>query len=261
MGTKRSLAAIIALCTSIIYLQSSRAADRYVDDSHTSGTRDGTEWQYAFQYLQDAIDVASSGDTIHVAQGNYYPDLDGGFNAPAHTLGSRTESLALKPGVIMLGGYIGYNDASPNTRDPDLYPTILSGDIGTTSVATDNSYHVVTATNATAFPVTILDGFTIRDGFAEDNTSNRRGAGILISGAGSSPQFINCIIRDNFARRTTSPSTGSGGGVYSSATGIGSTIRFTNCDFLNNETGQFGGAAYIASAEPLNSRPATSSAT
>lgn len=52
----------------------SSAATWYVDDSHTSGTHDGTSWATAFQYLQDALDASNSLDTIKTAQGIYYPD-------------------------------------------------------------------------------------------------------------------------------------------------------------------------------------------
>lgn len=44
---------------------------------------------------------------------------------------------------------------------------MLSGDLGTANVNTDNSYHVVTANSAAA-----LDGFTIRGGNANQQ---RRG--------------------------------------------------------------------------------------
>lgn len=254
MGTKPIPRLVIALSAIIFLTQRPLlAADIFVDDSHTSGTFDGMGWGTSFRHLQDAIDVASSGDTIHVAQGTYYPDLDGGFNAPAHVLGSRTESLALKPGVIMLGGYIGYNDASPNTRDPDLYPTILSGDIGTTSVATDNSYHVVTVNNATAFPVTRLDGFTIRDGYANGGTTDHRvGAGITITGIDSSPRILNCIIENNTA---LSASVGQGGGLASRSTN--NTVVLTNCLFQNNSAELSGGAIYSANPELLDIQECT----
>ena len=40
---------------------------------------------------------------------------------------------------------------------PALYPTILSGDIGTTNNTLDNSDHVVTASNTDS--TAVLDGF------------------------------------------------------------------------------------------------------
>jgi hypothetical protein len=182
--------------------------------------------------------------TIHVAQGTYYPDLDGGFNAPAHVLGSRTETFSMKSDVTMLGGYIGYNDASPNTRDPDLYPTILSGEIGTTSVATDNSYHVVSANGVNTGA--ILDGFTIRDGYGASQTvsSQRKGAGIYITGVDSSPQVLNCIIRDNVVTGTGSAG-GHGAGVYADFLGNLASTVFDNCRFESNSARTAGGAAYV----------------
>jgi hypothetical protein len=42
-----------------------------------------------------------------------------------------------------LGG--SYTETSWTQRNPDLYDTVLNGDIGTSGVAADNSYHVVTS--------------------------------------------------------------------------------------------------------------------
>lgn len=240
MGTNRLIAIVIALWMTQLFGKAAVAANIYVDDSHTSGTLDGTSWTNSFQDIQDALDVAVANDVIHAAQGSYYPSVRTNPSVP------RSESFSLIPSVIIMGGYIGYNDASPDTRDPDLYPTILSGDIGTPSVSTDNCYHVVTANGVSS--TTILDGFTIEKGQADQSASNLRGAGIEIIGSNSSPQFFNCIIRNNYARRTTSFTTGRGGGVYASPTGSTATITFTNCEFLDNESGEIGGAVYISNA-------------
>ena len=48
----------------------------YVDDSAT-GTGDGTSWENASNSLSAAIDAARVGDTIHIAQGTYYPETVG----------------------------------------------------------------------------------------------------------------------------------------------------------------------------------------
>ena len=45
----------------------------YVDDDAT-GTSNGSSWANAYNYLQDALAVATSGDEILVAQGIYKPD-------------------------------------------------------------------------------------------------------------------------------------------------------------------------------------------
>lgn len=205
-----------------------RAGDIYVDDSHTSGTRDGQAWSTCFQFLQDAFGAASSDDIIHVAQGTYFPDDGAG-----HTNNSRTETFSLVSGVAVLGGYIGYNDPSPNTRDPSQYPTILSGDIGTVSLNTDNSYHVVTANSSSPIPpLTVLDGFTITAGFADDAATNgTQGAGILIKGTNSSPTIANCFL-------TANSTTSAGGGIGCTNAGH---PTFVNCRIEGNQATTTGG--------------------
>ncbi len=95
----------------------------YVDDSHTQGTPGGSSWADSFQYLQDALDLASGGDTIKVAQGTYYPD----DATSGHTADDPDETFLLESGVVIEGGYVGYDDQYPDTRDWELYVTIPSG--------------------------------------------------------------------------------------------------------------------------------------
>jgi predicted outer membrane repeat protein len=45
----------------------------YYVDSDAAGANDGSSWDDAFNYLQDALSAASSGDEIRVAQGIYRP--------------------------------------------------------------------------------------------------------------------------------------------------------------------------------------------
>jgi hypothetical protein len=47
----------------------------YVDDDNTNGPWDGTAEQ-PFQYIQDAIDVSSDGDTVFVFNGTYHEDIE-----------------------------------------------------------------------------------------------------------------------------------------------------------------------------------------
>src|SRR5207253_2426204 len=112
------------------------------------------------------------------------------------------------------------------------YPTILSGDIQQDLEPTNNVYNVInnygTGLNATA----VLDGFTITGAYnTYDITGGisgiTLGAGII--NYGSSPKFVNCIVRDN---TNASLNQAFGGGMYNK----NCSPQILNCQFLNNVT-------------------------
>ena len=74
----------------------------HVDDTATGPVHDGSSWCSAFLYLQDAIAIAETGDTIRVAQGLYKPDQGSG-----QTEGDRAATFALLPAVTIAGGFAG----------------------------------------------------------------------------------------------------------------------------------------------------------
>jgi len=183
----------------------------YVDAGAT-GANYGTSWTDAITDLAVALQQswAGSGQEIHVGAGIY--------KATATT--DRTVSFTLTNGVLILGGYAGSSSpADPDARDIGLYPTILSGDIGTAGGNTDNSYHVVvgSGTDATA----ILDGFVVGGGNADGAAlPNNRGGGMYSSSG--SPTIRNCTFTANSAS--------DGGGMYISS----GTPTLTNCTFSGN---------------------------
>ena len=136
----------------------------YVDGT-AAGVNDGSSWTNAYRYLQDALAAAKAPDKpveIRVAQGLYKPDLGTGI-----TPGDQAATFQLLNGVTLKGGYAGAAAPDPNTRDIELYETILSGDLKADDSADlrrsqDNSCRVVTAsaTDETA----VIDGFTITAG-------------------------------------------------------------------------------------------------
>jgi hypothetical protein len=97
---------------------------------NASGANNGTSWANAFTSLQSALAVAASPDNIWVAQGTYKPGT------------TRLDTFEMVDGVQIYGGFAG-TETLFSQRNPALHPTILSGDIGTAGVTTDNSYHVV----------------------------------------------------------------------------------------------------------------------
>ncbi|MCF7832327.1 MAG: DUF1565 domain-containing protein [Candidatus Marinimicrobia bacterium] len=170
-------------------------------------------WQGAYENLQDALSAASNGDEIWVAQGTYYPGAD------------RGDSFILKEGVKLYGGFYG-GESMLQDRDIHANPTILSGDIGISGNVSDNAYHVVrysgSLTNAT-----ILDGFTIRDGNANDGNG---GGGLLLEN-GAAPLIRNCHFYLN-------QSADGGGAVL-----LNNGVKFEYCLFESNSA-SMGGAVY-----------------
>ena len=103
-------------------------------DRDAPGVHDGTSWDTAYTYLQDALDAAASGESIWVAAGTYRPVLR---SDPADP---RSAAFRLKNGVAIYGGF---DPASGITqfedRDWENNQTILSGDIGRIGDDEDNS--------------------------------------------------------------------------------------------------------------------------
>jgi hypothetical protein len=197
------------------------AGTRYVNGALATGNNDGTSWADAYRgadAVAVALAAAVSGDEVWVAAGAYVPT----------TTATRTLSHQLKNGVAVYGGFNGTEIALAQ-RDWVANLTVLSGDIGTPGVNTDNSHHVVNGagTNSTA----VLDGFRVTLGNANvASANNDRGGGILCL-AGASPTVRNCHFLQN------SCTFGGGAGYVN-----GSSPTFVNTVFENNTGGSFGGA-------------------
>ena len=196
-------------------------------------TGDGScsTWENACT-LQEAIGQSGTIEFIWVAAGTHKPT----------STNDRTISFVLKDGITIYGGF---PPAGGNWSDRNwtLYPTILSGDIGTSGVQTDNSYHVVITSGVTLSAV--LDGFTITGGYTDDYGPGEYdwlGAGILnISG---SPTLNNLIITGN---NSTDLSGGSGAGMYNIEN---SNPILTNVTFSNNAAAS-GAGMYSENSSPV----------
>ncbi|HWB19685.1 MAG TPA: right-handed parallel beta-helix repeat-containing protein, partial [Phycisphaerales bacterium] len=198
----------------------------------------GLTWATAFQDIKSAYQLADpngSGATtfgqIWVAQGTYYPT----HFASANDARSKTFYIFHK-NLTVLGGFVG-DEADSSQRDFVAHPTILSGDIGVQGDPSDNVRYVLRAPSSSIDATAILDGFTVRDGNA--NNDLERGGGLLAEGG--HPQIRNCNFTNNYAYRR-------GAGIYSSA-----SLTVTDCTFINN-TGAIegGGGAELVGGTVTN---------
>jgi hypothetical protein len=213
----------------------------YVDDD-AHGLGDGSSWENAFNYLQDALAAAKTMGQpveVRVAQGIYRPDQ--GVNQIAGDDNARFE---LVEGVVLKGGYAGVLAPDPNARDVHRCQTTLSGDLLGNDVSVrspqslldertreDNSRNVVTGVRLSA--ATVLDGFTITGAshpWMLGRADSWGGAGVYLSHA--SPILADCRLQGNFSRG------GSGGALMNYGGGEPTVI---NCIFSGNLAG-YGGA-------------------
>lgn len=209
----------IGLVISILPTAAAEAAGaiyRVKENGSTSGSC-GESWGNSCS-LQYALNLAQAGDQVWVARGTYKPTASA----------DRTVSFNLKSGVAVYGGFAG-TETLLSQRDPVANFSVLSGDIGTPGVPTDNSYHVVYVlkTDQTG----LLDGFTVTDGYANGEIALNNGAGLY-------SYLSSAVIRNVIFQNNTTA--GKGGGVYSyESSGI-----YTNITFKNNSAGVVGGGMF-----------------
>jgi len=220
----------------------------YVDEESTEDpdTQNGRSWDTAFADLQDALAVVGDGQQIHVAGGSYYPDEAVAGYATV-TANDRNSTFTLPGKVSIYGGY----SSSSGERDVDEFVTILNGDLDQDDEAGEggivvedpsnhtknlNAYSVVTVSSIASDSPTLLDGFTITAGRADDSTSSwtDQGGGLYVTEADGFT-LNDCQVIGNYA-------TDNGGGIYWSNSG---TLTVSDCAFLANEATDNGAAVYV----------------
>lgn len=196
----------------------SRYNGYFVDQHVVGGRQDGSSWENAFITIQEALDQASQGDYIWVAQGNYSPPTDMPY-------------IIAYDSIKIYGGFAG-NETDLSERIFKSYPTILNGN-GNSVVKIDGSMIYTNYPPSHPCGVStamILDGFIIQNGDAED------GGGILFMN-GATATISNCFIRNNKA-------TNKGGGLYLTSPGCGhESPVFMNVEISGN-TASKGGAIF-----------------
>ena len=200
----------------------------YVNAAAT-GANNGTSWNDAFTSLQSALTTClQPNGEIWVAKGTYKPSA-----APtvcSACSASQNYTFHIKKTMKVYGSFAG-TETSLAERTPSVMSanqTILSGDIGTIGVNTDNTFHVVyiVANTVTFDGFKVVDGYALSGAYPIINGNAAYGAfggGVYVSFS-SAVTLSNLILSNNSAMAS-----GSGVDVEFS-----SNTLIDNCTFSNN---------------------------
>lgn len=203
---------------------------------NATGNNDGTSWLNAYTNFQTAIDAASAGDSLLVAQASYQP--------------ASGNSFIMKEGVKIFGGFLG-TESSFDQRSDANKPTLLG-----------NGNSVIRNENNALTSAALLDGFIITEG--GNYFASVAGGGMYNDGA--SPTISNCIFTANgtfdngggMCNYNAAPvitncifvsniSHSLGGAIFNA----NSSPLITNCTFsMNTITGLGGGGIYNIGSNP-----------
>lgn len=195
----------------------------YVRTPETGGddTHDGKSWATAFATIGHALETASSGNEVWVAQGVY------------------KENLTMKDGVNVYGGFKSYGNPGKREGERDIsnlkrdYQTILDGG-GNNRVV--YGYGITTAT--------MWEGLTIQNGSLK---TNGLGGGAYLDGSGI--KMKNCLIRKNYVYATDFDH--GGGGLYMKGCIVENSIIRNNMVRCNPKGS--GAGVYMTGATLINS--------
>jgi hypothetical protein len=142
---------------------------------------DGLSWTTALSNVTDALATPGVRE-IRVAAGTYTPDAD-----------EPRASLEIQCQISLLGGFAG-SGPDPDQRDPQAFPTILSGDLlandnDTPESLQDNSYTILSLYTADA----LIDGFTIERSHGPDPIN---GGASAINSQSSTLRLSHCTVQD-----------------------------------------------------------------
>ncbi|MCB0762399.1 MAG: DUF1565 domain-containing protein, partial [Flavobacteriales bacterium] len=179
----------------------------YVDADATEWLGDGLSWQTAFANLHEALAAATDGDEIWVAEGTYYPS----------STDNPLEFFEVPAGVSIYGGFKG-DELIRSQRDWSKYPTIISGEIGT-SAHNDNSNNLLSVMGENV----AINGLVLQESYFDPTASSTYASSAIYVDISGSVVVNNCRFFDCVSRSGTAIK----GGAYSS-------ITMNNCLIENN---------------------------
>ncbi len=185
--------------------QSSAAGTYYVATNGVA-PNDGAGWGTAFTQIQDALDVATPGDIIHLA-GHTFELI-----APLAWTNASD--------VTLLGGYEAVPGIEPGPQDADLWPTVITRDAGVDirllaiEDVDDIRIERVHFTGGRVVDTAPLEGGAIR----AVNVNDLR--------------FNECRFRDNRVARSAGDTDFGGGAIWAADVG---SLHIEDCLFSDNE--------------------------
>ncbi len=211
----------------------------YVDDD-AAGANNGSSWENAYVYLQDALADANSAEKpveIRIAQGVYTPDQGAGI-----TRGDPRAEFQLINGVAVLGGFAGVGIIESDVRNIEAYETILSGDLSSNDADADNPEELYSE------PTRAENSICVVCGNRTDQTAVLDGVTITAGSTGirnwyGNPTLLNCILTntntgmDNYHSSQTLIHCIFEGHWPQSITQISGSLILIDCLFTSNTGG------------------------
>jgi hypothetical protein len=195
---------LVTLVLVLSFALNTLAATRYVDVNGAHPAPPYTDWSTAATNIQDAVDVAASGDLVLVTNGVYAAGgrrwFDSGTNRVTLTNAVTLQSVN-GPAVTLIVGHR----------------------VAGTGLALTNAARCVAIGDSA-----VLSGFTLTNGQAGWGNYPNGGGVAQVRSLSVAGVVTNCVLINNLSTN------GAGGGAY--------RVRLINCQIIGNYAGYGGGA-------------------